>query len=117
MKEKIGVIGNGSWATALVKMLTDNKQEVNWWIRNASSIEYIKRRKHNPNYLSFAYFDTALLNMDDNAQKIADDSAILLIAVPSAYIVEVLKGLRKGSLENKKIISAIKGLVPGPDVL
>ena len=58
----IGVIGNGSWGTALVKILTDGGQPVNWWIRNTASIDYIKRRRHNPNYLHSAYFDVALLN-------------------------------------------------------
>ncbi|HEY6956438.1 MAG TPA: glycerol-3-phosphate dehydrogenase, partial [Flavisolibacter sp.] len=63
MKEnlRIGVIGNGSWATALVKILTDNHHHVNWWVRNASSIESIKSRRHNPNYLPSAYFNVSLL--------------------------------------------------------
>lgn len=113
----IGVIGNGSWATALVKILTDNGQSVNWWIRNAKSIDYISRRRHNPNYLSSAYFDTALLHMNDDAQTIVESSELIVVAVPSAYIVEVLKQLKPDALKGKKILSAIKGLVPGEDVL
>jgi glycerol-3-phosphate dehydrogenase (NAD(P)+) len=114
---KVGVIGNGSWATAIVKILTDNGVAVNWWIRNTSSIDYIKRRRHNPNYLQSAFFDVELLNMDDDVQKVIDASDLLVMAVPSAYIVEVLDKVKPGSLENKKILSAIKGLVPGPDML
>jgi glycerol-3-phosphate dehydrogenase (NAD(P)+) len=114
---KIGVIGNGSWATALVKIITDGARHVNWWIRKSSSIDYIKRRRHNPNYLHSAYFDISLLNMSDDVQKVVDDSDLLVIAVPSAYIEEVLQNISKGSLKDKKILSAIKGLVPGPDVL
>jgi glycerol-3-phosphate dehydrogenase (NAD(P)+) len=114
---KIGVIGNGSWATALVKIVTDGGSPVNWWIRNASSIEYIQRRSHNPNYLHSAYFDVSLLNMNDNVQAIVNDSDLLVIAVPSAYIEEVLNTIDKKSLKNKKILSAIKGLIPDQDVL
>ena len=114
---KIGVIGNGSWATALVKIMTDGGQPVNWWIRNATSIDYIKRRKHNPNYLHSAYFDVSRLNMDSDVQAVIDASDLLVIAVPSAYIEGVLEGVRKDSLSDKKILSAIKGLIPGQDLL
>ncbi|HEX6333210.1 MAG TPA: NAD(P)H-dependent glycerol-3-phosphate dehydrogenase [Flavisolibacter sp.] len=114
---KAGVIGNGSWATALVKILTDNGQHVNWWIRNHSSIEYIRSRKHNPNYLSAAYFDTSLLNMQDDIRSVVDNSDLLVLAVPSAYIQAALEQLDPAALANKKILSAIKGLVPAHDVL
>jgi glycerol-3-phosphate dehydrogenase (NAD(P)+) len=116
-QQNIGIIGNGSWATALVKILTDNGQAVNWWIRNAASVEYIKRRRHNPNYLPSAYFDISLLNLQNDVQAVVDASGLLVIAVPSAYVVDVLKGLDRDSLKGKKILSAIKGLVPGEDVL
>ena len=114
---KIGVIGNGSWATALVKILTDNQHAVNWWIRKASSIEYIMKRRHNPNYLPSAYFDISLLHPNENVQEVVAASDLLVLAVPSAYIREVLAQLAPGQLKGKKILSAIKGLVPGPDVL
>jgi glycerol-3-phosphate dehydrogenase (NAD(P)+) len=119
MKEnlRIGVIGNGSWATALVKILTDNRHEVNWWIRNSNSIESIKRRKHNPNYLSSAYLDVTLLRLFNDVKEVVDNSELLVLAVPSAYIQDVLEQLPKDDLQDKKILSAIKGLIPGPDVL
>ena len=113
----IGVIGNGSWGTALVKILTDGGQPVNWWIRNTASIDYIKRRRHNPNYLHSAYFDVSLLNMSDDIQQIVAASDVLVIAVPSAYAETVLAGIDKNILQEKKIISAIKGLIPGQDIL
>src|SRR5215207_8063845 len=114
---KIGVIGNGSWATALVKILTDNGHKVNWWIRNESSIDYIKKRRHNPNYLPSAYFNIALLNLQNNVQAVVDESDLLVMAVPSSYMLGVLDGMDKKSVKNKKVLSAIKGLVPGEDVL
>lgn len=116
-KFKIGVIGNGSWATALVKIITNGGLPVNWWIRNATSIDYIKRRKHNPNYLHSAYFDVSQLNMSSDVQAVVDASDLLVIAVPSAYIEGVLENVNKESLRDKKILSAIKGLIPTQDVL
>ena len=117
MALKFGVIGNGSWATALVKILTDNGLHINWWMRNAEAIDYIKKRKHNPHYLSSAYFDISLLNIEHDIKKVVEASDVLVLAVPSAFIKDVLDGVDKRSLLNKKIISAIKGLVPGKDVL
>jgi glycerol-3-phosphate dehydrogenase (NAD(P)+) len=114
---KIGVIGNGSWATALVKILTDNRHEVNWWVRNETSIDFIKKRRHNPNYLSSAYFDVSLLKLSAIVTEVITASDLLVLAVPSAYIQSALEPLKKEDLKNKKILSAIKGLVPGPDVL
>ena len=116
-KMKIGVIGNGSWATALVKILTDNQHPVNWWIRNAKSLEHIKRRRHNPNYLPSAYFDMSLLHLHEEVQAVVAESDLLVLAVPSAYIQGVLEQLHPSQLKDKKILSAIKGLIPGPDVL
>lgn len=116
-KFKIGVIGNGSWATALVKILTDNDQTVNWWVRNEESIEYIRKRRHNPHYLASAYFDISLLNMSSDIRQVVSSSDLIVLAVPSAYIQGALEELDEDLLKDKKILSAIKGLVPGPDVL
>jgi len=117
MDYRFGIIGSGSWATALVKILTDNNQKVNWWIRNSPIIEQIKKRRHNPHYLSSAYFDVSLLSMSDDINKIIDESDILVLAVPSAYIKQVLTNVPASTLQNKKILSAIKGLVPQQDLL
>ena len=114
---RFGIIGGGSWATALVKILTDNNQEVNWWIRNSPIIEQIKKRGHNPYYLSSAYFDVSLLSMSDDINQVIDQSDILVLAVPSAYIKQVLSNVPAPALKNKKILSAIKGLIPQQDLL
>ncbi len=117
MDHRFGIIGSGSWATALVKILTDNNQQVNWWIRNSPVIEQIKKRRHNPHYLSSAYFDVSLLSMSDDINKIIEQSDVLVLAVPSAYIKQVLANVSPSILQNKKILSAIKGLVPQQDLL
>ena len=112
-----GVIGSGSWATALVKVLADNNNKVNWWIRNPKTIQYIRNRRHNPQYLSSAYFDVSLLNIADDINEVVRASDVLVLAVPSAYIKEVLEQIDVNLLKDKKIVSAIKGIVPDADVL
>lgn len=112
-----GVIGSGSWATALTKILTDKKLSVNWWIRNAANIDFIKERKHNPHYLNSILFDTSLLEMSDNISEVVKRSETLIIAVPSAYIAKALEKLSVNDLKDKKIVSAIKGLLPEKNVL
>lgn len=111
------VIGSGSWATALVKILTDNGNKVNWWVRNETQQTYIRQRRHNPQYLSSAYLNTSLLNIVTDANEALKISDVIVLCVPSAYIVEVLDQVDKTLLQNKKIVSAIKGIVPGPDIL
>jgi glycerol-3-phosphate dehydrogenase (NAD(P)+) len=109
---KFGIIGSGSWATALAKILVDNNHAINWWIRNTNSISHFKQRRHNPHYLSTAYFDTSLLALDSHIDKVINDSDVIVIAVPSAYIEDAIKDLPKDCFKNKKIISAIKGILP-----
>lgn len=114
---KFGVIGSGSWATALVKILTDNGQPVNWWVRNTKQIEHIQKRRHNPQYLSTAYLDVSLLSISDDVNAVIKASDVILLVVPSAFIQDVLDKVDKELLTGKKIVSAIKGIVPGPDIL
>lgn len=113
----VGIIGSGSWATALAKILTDNRHQINWWIRNTQTIEQIQKRKHNPHYLSSAYFDVALLSLENDLRKVIADSDVVIIAVPSAFIEETLGKLDGNIFENKKIVSAIKGIIPQKNVL
>jgi len=113
----IGIIGSGSWATALTKILTDRNQHINWWIRNRETISQIQKRKHNPHYLSSVYFNTSLLSLENDLEKVVANSDVVLIAVPSAFIEETFSGLNTNCFENKKIISAIKGIIPGQNVL
>jgi glycerol-3-phosphate dehydrogenase (NAD(P)+) len=112
-----GVIGSGSWATALVKILTDNGNAVNWWIRNEKNIEYISRRHHNPSYLSSVNFNVSLLSMSANIEEVIENSEILIIGIPSAYIEQSMGHLQPRDLEGKKIVSAVKGILPGQNIL
>ena len=112
-----GVIGSGSWATALVKILTDNGNAVNWWIRNEKNIEHIQRRRHNPSYLHSVNFDVSLLSMSSNVSEVIKNSDILIIAVPSAFIEQSIGHLQPQDWVGKKIVSAVKGILPEQNIL
>ncbi len=112
-----GVIGSGSWATALTKILTDNKHPVNWWVRSESVIKNLLQRHHNPNYLSSVYFDTSLLNLETDVSTVIKKSDIVLIAIPSAYVRDTLQPLERSAFSGKKVISAVKGILPESNLL
>jgi glycerol-3-phosphate dehydrogenase (NAD(P)+) len=114
---KFGIIGSGSWATAIAKILTDNNNTINWWIRNPATIDFISKRNHNPHYLSSASFDTALLNLSPDAAEVINNSDCIIVAVPSAFAVSALKSLNKDIFRNKKVVSAIKGILPEENLL
>lgn len=111
-QKKIAVVGGGSWATALVKMLCNHRDDVHWWIRNAETIGYIGRFHHNPNYLSSVELQTEKLRMSADIRQVAKSADVLIMAVPSAFLKETLKPLVKTDLEGKTVFSAIKGIVP-----
>lgn len=114
---QFGMIGSGSWATALAKILTDNGNSINWWIRNTDTIAYMHKRRHNPRYVSSAFFNTTQLHLSDNIEEVVAKSDVVVIAVPSAFAEEVLKSLPANAFENKKIVSAIKGILPTNNLL
>ena len=108
---KFAMLGGGSWATAIVKMLTENADVVNWYMRNTEAIEHIRTQKHNPNYLSSVEFHTEQLNLTDNINEAVADADVLIFAIPSAFLENELKQLTV-DIKNKIIFSAIKGIVP-----
>jgi glycerol-3-phosphate dehydrogenase (NAD(P)+) len=114
---RFGIIGSGSWGTALVKILTDNKRSLNWWIRNPLISDHLKKKNHNPLYLSSVYFDASHLHVTNDLEKLIRDSECLVVAVPSAYIEQILDDLSPDIFEGKQILSAVKGILPGRNLL
>jgi len=114
---RFGMIGSGSWGTALVKILTDNHQPLNWWIRNPKIIDHLSRKNHNPQYLSSVFFDISQLHLTNDLEKVIQDSDCLIVAVPSAYIEALFDALSRTVFQGKQILSAVKGILPGKNVL
>lgn len=112
-----GILGSGSWGTALAKILTDGGQSVHWWNRSADAIRQFQKRGHNPQYLSSARFDLRQLMLTTDASEVIRQADVVVIAVPSAYAVDVLSALPRDCFAGKKILSAIKGILPEQNLL
>ncbi len=108
---KFTLIGGGSWATAIAKMLCLNLDEITWYMRNEDATEYIRLHHHNPNYLSSVEFDVKKLKLTSNINEAVAYGDYLIFAVPSAFLGSELEKLTE-SLEGKVVFSAIKGIVP-----
>ena len=110
--KQIAVIGGGSWATAIVKMLCNNATQVHWWVRNPITAEHIKKHKHNPDYLTSVEFETNKLVLNTDLKEVVSKADILIMVVPSAFLKDALKELTSEEFKNKQVFSAIKGIVP-----
>lgn len=108
---KFAVIGGGSWATAIVKMLVENQPKIAWYMRSKDALEFVKDQKHNPNYLSSVQFDTSKLELTNDINEAITFADYIIFAIPSAFLSAELEKLTV-SLEGKVIFSAIKGIVP-----
>tara|TARA_B100000795_G_scaffold266596_1_gene250025 strand:- start:934 stop:1929 length:996 start_codon:yes stop_codon:yes gene_type:complete len=109
--QKIAVLGGGSWATAIVKMLIENLETVGWYMRSVQAIEHIKENHHNPKYLRSAELNPKYLDLSDDINYMIANYDVLIFAIPSAFLTSELEKLKE-PLENKTIFSAIKGIVP-----
>tara|TARA_B100001057_G_scaffold12205_1_gene11595 strand:+ start:7600 stop:8592 length:993 start_codon:yes stop_codon:yes gene_type:complete len=110
-KKRIGILGSGSWATALVKILSENTLNLNWFIRNPKTVDQIRSVGRNPRYLSYVDLNLNKLNISSDINKVINDSEILIIAIPSPFIESSLISSKK--LISKKIfVSASKGIIP-----
>ncbi len=110
--QKVAVIGGGSWATALTKILSNNSIDVSWWMRNAESVEFIRKYHHNPNYLGDVQLDLNRVHATSSIKEALSNSSIIILAVPAAFLMSSLNSLQAEDFKNKTIFSAIKGIVP-----
>ncbi|MAN59866.1 MAG: glycerol-3-phosphate dehydrogenase [Flavobacteriaceae bacterium] len=108
---KFAVFGGGSWATAIVKMLCENLDEVGWYMRSVYALEHIKKEDHNPNYLSSVEFKVSQLRLSNDINEMVAYADYLIFAIPSAFVDTELKQITI-PLDDKIIFSAIKGIVP-----
>lgn len=114
IKDKIAVIGGGSWATAIVKMLSDNIQdkEIFWWMRDEEAVAHISKYNRNPNYLSAVELKVDANNVSTAIKKTIASADLIVLNVPAAFLKQALEEVNTEDFSGKKIISAIKGIVP-----
>lgn len=111
-QKKIAVIGGGSWATAIVKILCNNVQSVNWYMRNEGAVGHILKYRHNPNYLQSVEFDLNKINVSTDLIEIIRPADIVIIATPSAFLVKLFENFPTELLRDKIVYSAVKGIIP-----
>jgi glycerol-3-phosphate dehydrogenase (NAD(P)+) len=114
---RIAVVGGGSWATAIIKILSENNVSIKWWLRNAEAAEHIKKFHHNPHYLSDIVINSRKVKTYTKISKAVEDVDIIILAVPAAFVKEAISELKPKDLKDKIIVSAIKGMIPGDNIL
>ncbi|MEJ8817837.1 NAD(P)H-dependent glycerol-3-phosphate dehydrogenase [Lacibacter sp. H407] len=115
--QRFAMIGSGSFATALAKILNGNGVHLHWCVRSQHIIDHVKKYGHNPSYLRSATFQNNLLSLSTNLEETIQQADYIILAIPSAYTEEVLDTLPKDIFHGKKIISAIKGIMPRGNIL
>ena len=116
---RIGILGSGSWGTALAKISLESTPEINWYIRRDDQARRFKASGHNPDYLSSATFDPDRINFytEGTINSFFRNSDTIILVTPSPYIKQYLKKVKRSSLRDKTLVNAIKGIVPDENLL
>ena len=112
MGKKISVIGSGSWATAITKLLTENGHQVQWWLRTQEQVDSLLATGTNTKYLSDIHFNLSNLKPSADINLVLADTEFVFLVVPSAFLQTALSGTAYGALQGKTIVSGIKGIIP-----
>ena len=112
----IAVIGGGSWATALVKILCNNRDKVYWFMRNEDAVQHLLNYRHNPHYLQSVEFDLNKIEVSSDLSEIILKADVLIIATPSAFLVKLFEATQPEQFKGKVVYSAVKGIVRIPFV-
>ena len=112
----VAIIGSGSWATALAKIVMHNVPEINWYIRKQETIDEFVEIRRNPNHLEWAYFDVSRIHFSADINEVVDQSDLIILAIPSPYIKQSLDDI-KINMSKKCVISAVKGMIPDENML
>jgi len=115
-KPKVAILGGGSWATAIIKMLLENVDEINWYMRSKEKIEFIRKHKHNNFYLSSVTLDTNRIELFNEVSPAVENADIIIFAIPSAFLKDALRNLNI-DISGKIVVSAIKGIVPDDNLI
>ena len=112
----IAILGGGSWATAIAKIVLEKAPRITWYMRRPETIEDFKRLEHNPSYLTSVHFDTSRITFSTDINEVVRTNDILVFVTPSPYLKNHLKKLKE-RLTNKIVITAIKGIVPDENLI
>ena len=113
---KIAIIGGGSWATAIAKIVVGHTHHIGWYMRRDDRIADFQRMGHNPAYLTSVHFDTNEIFFSSDINKVVELYDTLVFVTPSPYLKNHLKKLRT-RIRDKFIVTAIKGIVPDENLV
>ena len=113
---KIAIIGGGSWATAIAKIVVGHTHHIGWYMRRDDRIADFRRMGHNPAYLTSVHFDTNEIFFSSDINKVVETYDTLVFVTPSPYLKNHLKKL-KTRIRDKFIVTAIKGIVPDENLV
>lgn len=113
-QQEIAVLGSGSWATAIVKILSENEQAaIHWWVRNPETAEHIRTYRHNPNYLSDVEINPSrVVNISSSLQEVLAPARWVVVAIPAAFVKDALSQTTADDWLSKKVVSGVKGVIP-----
>ncbi|WP_080238973.1 NAD(P)H-dependent glycerol-3-phosphate dehydrogenase [Spirosoma rigui] len=114
---RVTMVGGGSWATALIKILSENNVVIKWWMRSQADADHIKKYHHNKSYLSDVQINTRKVKVCTKITEAFKDSDYIILAVPAAFVADALRGLKPAQFAGKHVVSAIKGMVPATNQL
>ena len=112
MRYRVAVIGGGTWATAIIKILSTNLEHIHWWVREEEIVEGVTKYGHNPLYLSSVFINPKEVKVTQDIKQAVAKADYIVIVSPSAFLYKTLEPLQKSKLNRKKIIIAVKGIVP-----
>lgn len=117
--KKIAVLGGGSWATAIIKILCEENNDIsiNWWLRSKEEVNHIKKFKHNRSYLSDVEIDLNKVNPNSDLKTSVRESDIIFLVIPSAFIADAIDELNESYFKDKIVVSAAKGMIAGTKLL
>jgi glycerol-3-phosphate dehydrogenase (NAD(P)+) len=114
---RVAVIGGGSWATAIVKMLSENNTKINWWLRNREAVRHIQKYRHNPDYLSGVQIHKTKVKPHESLKEAVKEADYIFVTVPAAFVRDALSTLSPEDFTGKVVISAVKGIIPDEHLL
>jgi len=112
LRYRVAVIGSGSWATAIIKIISDNLEHIHWWVREEETVEGVMKYGHNPKYLSSVFINPEDIRISTDIKAIVSKADYVILVAPSAYLHKTLEPLQRSQLDKKKIIIAVKGIIP-----
>ena len=116
IKASIAIMGGGSWATAIAKIVLERVEHIYWYMRKSETIEEFKRLEHNPSYLTSVRFDIDRITFSSDINEVVRSADTLIFVTPSPYLKNHLRKLKE-KIHNKFIITAIKGIVPDENLI